>query len=322
MVSIIVPVYQAKCFLQNTVDSVRQQSCTDWELILVDDGSTDSSGELCDRLAEEDSRIIVVHKENGGVSSARNAGLDLAKGEWVMFLDSDDLLLPDCLKTMLSASDGMDLVSAGYMKTTGKKHSIVDKKATFDDISDTIAYIGQFYSGAFYNTVWAKLFRREHIHVGFPVGIQWGEDILFNLNNMKHCHGICILPECVYLYRVDERQTLSTSVCENAVDIRIRVFRAFQSCLGNDPRVLKIAVRDFVGNMINQCIRLIRNKKYTLHDRITLLKKWAAYEVWCSGEIDFSLIENRRWRMVLWLFRRKQVHAVYAFCAVFAAFKK
>ena len=95
MVSIIVPVYKSKDTLKRCVESLLAQTVEDTETILVDDGSPDGSGELCDRLAEGDSRIQVIHKENGGVSSARNAGIEVAKGEYLLFADSDDYVEPD-----------------------------------------------------------------------------------------------------------------------------------------------------------------------------------------------------------------------------------
>ena len=89
-ISVIVPVYNTEKYLHRCVDSILAQTFTDFELLLIDDGSTDSSGAICDEYAQKDSRVRVFHKENGGVSSARNLGLDKAKGKWVTFVDSDD----------------------------------------------------------------------------------------------------------------------------------------------------------------------------------------------------------------------------------------
>ena len=90
MVSVIIPVYNVEKYLAECVDSVLAQSCQNYEIILVDDGATDSSGRMCDEYARKDSRIRVIHQSNGGLSAARNAGLDAAQGEYVYFLDSDD----------------------------------------------------------------------------------------------------------------------------------------------------------------------------------------------------------------------------------------
>lgn len=93
LISVIVPVYNTKQYLPRCIDSNLNQSFTDFEILLIDDGSTDESGRICDSYAVKDERILVFHKENGGVSSARNIGLKNAKGEWVCFLDSDDEML-------------------------------------------------------------------------------------------------------------------------------------------------------------------------------------------------------------------------------------
>lgn len=115
-ISVIVPVYNTEQYLTRCIDSILSQSFTDFELLLIDDGSTDGSENICDIYAEKDSRVRVFHKENGGVSSARNLGLDEAKGEWICFVDSDDELLPDGLKVMAEGiSKEVSLVMAGYV---------------------------------------------------------------------------------------------------------------------------------------------------------------------------------------------------------------
>lgn len=114
-ISVIIPAYQAEAFLEKCVRSVMAQDFTDWELILVDDGSSDGTAALCDRLAEEDGRIRVVHQANGGVSAARNRAMELAVGELLAFVDSDDWLAPNALSAMYDrmAADGVNTVACG-----------------------------------------------------------------------------------------------------------------------------------------------------------------------------------------------------------------
>lgn len=97
-ISIIVPIYKVERYLKRCVDSILNQTFTDFELILVDDGSPDNCGRICDEYAEKDNRIYVIHKENGGLSDARNAGLDYATGQYIIFVDSDDFVEPDLLE--------------------------------------------------------------------------------------------------------------------------------------------------------------------------------------------------------------------------------
>ena len=107
--SIIVPVYKAEKYLRQCVDSIIAQSFTDWECILVDDGSPDRSGAICDEYAQTEARIRVIHKENGGVSSARNVALERIAGEWLTFVDSDDCLYPNALKRWVEVAEQNNL---------------------------------------------------------------------------------------------------------------------------------------------------------------------------------------------------------------------
>ena len=124
-VSIIIPVYNAEHTLERCVDSVLGQEFTDFELLLVDDGSSDGSPALCDRYAAQDSRVRVIHKENGGVSAARNAAMDLAEGEFLQFLDSDDWITPDATKLLLRSAreHQCDLVIADFYRVVGDRVS-------------------------------------------------------------------------------------------------------------------------------------------------------------------------------------------------------
>lgn len=114
MISIIIPVYNVKPYLKRCVDSILTQTYKDFELILVDDGSTDGCGVICDDYKKVDSRIRVIHQVNGGLSAARNTGLDSAVGEYILIVDSDDYISPILLEKCLQAIDGYDLVAFSY----------------------------------------------------------------------------------------------------------------------------------------------------------------------------------------------------------------
>ena len=114
MISIIIPVYNSEKFLHKCVNSVLHQTFQNWELILVDDGSSDSSGRICDIFAQDNPKVRTIHKENGGVSSARNAGLDVAIGEYIMFVDSDDWLEPELCQELVDGIRQSDIIIGGY----------------------------------------------------------------------------------------------------------------------------------------------------------------------------------------------------------------
>ena len=191
-VSIIVPVYNTETYLSCCIDSILSQSFTDFELLLVDDGSTDGSGKICDAYAEKDSRIRVFHKKNGGVSSARNMGLDNAKGEWVFFVDSDDELMPDGLKTMAGmACDGADMVMAGYetFDEEGNKLYAIETRTTkrlsaLEAAKEMFAPMDYRYMGY----IWSRLFRHQVIQSNH---LRLSEQLFFNEDRLFVTQFIC-----------------------------------------------------------------------------------------------------------------------------------
>ena len=185
MVSVIVPIYKIPEYLSCCIDSILAQTYPDFELILVDDGSPDNCGRICDDYAKRDNRIKVVHKVNGGLTSARNAGLEVAKGEWIMHVDGDDWIEPDMIESLIEAAQitGADMVigdfvkygpSAGYNKLPTWSS---DKKKS---MTNYIAYV--------MTTIWGSITKRslyaDH-SLKSPDGISYCED--FHLI-VRLCH--------------------------------------------------------------------------------------------------------------------------------------
>lgn len=179
LISIIVPIYNAAKSLHRCIDSILTQTYTDFELILVDDGSKDNSGMICDEYAKRDERVKVYHKENGGVSSARNLGLEWISGDFVAFIDSDDWINSDFLERMNNASNGADMVicEIAYER---------DGKVIYSDNSlvrkSTIAYLKKQILYGF-TSVCNCMFSRELIHaynLRFEA-VRYSEDFIFSL---------------------------------------------------------------------------------------------------------------------------------------------
>jgi len=187
-VSVIVPIYNVEAYLARCVDSVLHQSFPDFELILVDDGSPDRCGAICDEYAGKDHRVRVIHQENGGISSARNAGMERACGEWIAFVDPDDWLHRDYLKTLTAGiRDDTDLVVCGYQTT--------DRPTETDAVLKDIVFTNDIDGGAvsrhFIETnVWGRLYKRESVSARrFVPGTEPVEDKVFNdffLSSDKH----------------------------------------------------------------------------------------------------------------------------------------
>lgn len=187
LVSIVAPVYNIERYLSPFIDSVLRQTFTEWELLLVDDGSSDSSGRICDDYARKDKRISVIHKINGGVSSARNAGLKQIKGDWVLMPDPDDELPLDSLETLMSSvSDEIDLLSASYVWYKNGKLKIPSSKSIDMDLTreDYVSLMGVIPQPRNLDRRCCnKLFRASIIRdndVFFPEDVYYREDILYN----------------------------------------------------------------------------------------------------------------------------------------------
>ena len=173
-ISIIVPVYKVEPYLRRCLDSILSQTFTDWECILVDDGSPDASGDLCDAYAGRDRRFQVIHQENGGVSLARNAAMDLARGEWISFVDGDDWLEKDACELMhgKALESDCDVLICGHSLSDGKKDfaSFTPKKGVLEVPEEVEPWQGPC----------AKLFKSTLVNgLRFPAGIQLAEDMFF-----------------------------------------------------------------------------------------------------------------------------------------------
>ena len=202
-ISVIVPVYKAEEYLPACIDSVLAQTYKDFELILVNDGSPDHSGGICDEYAMRDVRIRVIHKENGGVSSARNEALDIAVGEYIVFVDSDDTVAPDYLE-LLYKWRSYDYVTAGFAwqdsKGTWHKRIFEEGAATIDAVRTLPSqYLGKYYFGS----PWATLMKRELItknKLRFDPSVHFGEDTLFIISYLAYASSLKIVPFCGYYY--------------------------------------------------------------------------------------------------------------------------
>lgn len=202
MVSIVVPVYNAARYLEECIASVFSQSFDDWELILVDDGSSDGSGRIIDRMADADTRVKAIHRPNGGMSAARNTGIAAAAGEYVYFLDADDILHPDALKLLMQAFqvDGVDLAICGaeigkscrFKKTNGCDFVIMSPE---DAIADSL------YQKNILHAPWGKIYRRMLMDkVGFTDGLCY-EDLDFFYRYCLLCDKVAYTPVSLYFYR-------------------------------------------------------------------------------------------------------------------------
>lgn len=215
-VSIIVPVYKVETYLHRCIDSIFAQTFTDWELLLIDDGSPDRSGEICDEYAQKDKRIRVFHKKNGGVSSARNLGLNNACGDWTTFVDSDDFLDSTSLSKMLDLTKHYDSdlfcfkfrISNGLKCDTFLNDSDLEKTAISKISKDTM--IKKILTYQTNCGPWAKLFKTEKLKKHrFDETLRIGEDLLLNISYISNLQKPIIQSNvCVYNYYMNPQSVM------------------------------------------------------------------------------------------------------------------
>lgn len=234
-VTIITPVYNASKTLRRCVDSVLKQEFTDFELLLVDDGSSDGSGAICDEYAARDGRVRVIHKENAGVSAARNDALDRARGTFLQFLDSDDWLAPEATKLLVRSAQEhrCDMVISDFYRVSGDR---VSRRGEIDEEEvmsreDFAAHMMENPADYYYGVLWNKLFRREIVEahrLRMDVNIRWCEDFLFNLEYILRAETFFALRAPIYYYVKTKGSLVSQSLSiPNVIRMKLGVFEYY-----------------------------------------------------------------------------------------------
>lgn len=216
LVSVVIPVFDGKQHLEECIDSVRDQSYRKLEIVVVNDGSTDGTERILHDAEQQDDRILSIHQRNGGVSTARNAGLDAATGQWVMFVDADDIVHdPLLVETIVRAGEpDVDLIwfastsdrlsGTGGQQPPGRVEGPENLVARAQDFSLDGASLATMIASARLNALWDKAYRREVIagrHCRFREGIRMGEDLLFNLAYARLNARVRSIPITGYFYR-------------------------------------------------------------------------------------------------------------------------
>lgn len=215
MISVIVPVYQVQEYLEPCLDSIVNQTYQNLEIILIDDGSTDNSGKICDKYAGNDARIKVIHKKNGGISSARNAGLKIAEGELIGFVDSDDWIDPDMFSYLQSvlAENSADIVTCA-----AAPESLPDKQNTVTVLDMESAMSSLLDGGKVDNSVWNKLYTRNVWDgVFFPEGMIL-EDAATIYKCILKAKRIVVTEYPCYHYRIRQGSILHTAFTKKNFD--------------------------------------------------------------------------------------------------------
>lgn len=228
LVSIIVPVYKVEEFLlRRCIESLTAQSHGNIEIILIDDGSPDNSGNICDEYAAADNRIKVIHTENGGVSSARNKGLDISSGDFITFVDSDDYVTKDYVKnlyeTLIKNSADCSICSLNtFSDISGAPESAVRYETKLFDLAealDNMFYMKHIFDGADINAVAGTLYKRELIQgLRFNENVKIGEDFVFKFSAFVRASFICVHSLQDYCYYIHQNSAMRNGFDEKKIN--------------------------------------------------------------------------------------------------------
>ena len=316
-VSVIVPIHNAEKTLSRCVESILAQSYKNLEIILVNDGSTDRSLEICQSFVNIDNRVVVIDKKKGGVSSARNGGLWALAGDFIQFVDADDTLKPQMTEKLVEAmlETNADVVLCGYDRVSGKsanakrpKSAVYSKASAFKDT------FVELYKGAFFNAPWNKLYRRDKIKGLFDENISMGEDLLFNLAYFSNCDKISIISDNLYNYNVASQVSLAGKYDDSLLLTQIMLNKKVQEFFEN-----KFGSRDFrdINKVFAKEIYYYLKKLVILsgYDRRVALEKIKA----CLNNEDVKkmlsnvTLSDAQVAIVCALMRLKWSYAIYLF---------
>ena len=309
-ISVIVPVYKTEGLLDRCVESIVGQTYKNLEIILVDDGSPDNCPAMCDEWAEKDSRIRVIHKENGGVSSARNAALDIATGDYIGFVDSDDWIEPEMYSSLIQkiSESGKNIALCSYyaVEISGERYEcrcVVDKVVLDQD--DYFRFIVLGGDGGY---IWNRLYDADILkEVRFDEDIWYSEDLLFNFKTAQKSNGAAILDKIEYNYvqkRIKEQAWVMNDhsfdsmtafeimlsykdIPEDVYDCCLRgyaaaAFTLLSGVLTNEKYFYKYD--DIRSAILNFKKRILTQKKYPLKYKVKTLALWL-----CPGFYNFMI---------------------------------
>ena len=309
-ISVIIPVYNTEMYLRRCIDSVLTQSYKDFELLLIDDGSKDSSGTICDEYAAQDARVRVFHKENGGVSSARNVGLDHAQGEWVTFVDSDDYIEENFLRSFEGNLDADLVVGNMIICEVGKSPRGINAHIVPGKYSPIQSVLKGNLTNHAFCAPWGKLFRKDCIgDLHFDVGMTICEDTKFVYNYIAKAKNMRILSadeatHYVYMYpSIPSIEKYQMSV-ESSVYCLLSMEKAYQEVGVYDRRFELIYVqecyercaKDMADNFKlwygNQDVRTLSYRRSSRIGLLSCIRTWLRFNVCYQLKLFKSLSQK------------------------------
>ncbi len=323
-ISVIVPVYNVEKYLKRCVDSILKQTFFDFELILVDDGSNDKSGEICDQLAEKEDRIKVFHKENGGVSSARNMGIDNAAGNYIMFVDSDDYIKENMIEALWRLMEEQNdlAVSSIEMIESGRHKKYYLKEKKYNSASLLEEYCEEEIPQICLCGPCGKLYKKSIIDKNrFDLELRIGEDTYFNMEYIKSCQSIATTGEIYYYYMRENTESLFSKFrpyyYDNTRAVYEHTLKVCQDihCTERSKKALtKCYVKNLLGNL-NKAV--MTTNKHICKEYMRNVQNDSVFQ----GNVD-ALRTNWKQYVIGALIRKKHYEIAYLAVWVWKVLKK
>lgn len=298
-VSVIVPIYNAEKYIEECIKSIVNQTYNDLEILCVFDGSTDESYKICEKFSKKDSRVILINKVNGGVSSARNLGIELSHGEFIMFVDADDYLEKDCIEKAVELLEkhNADIVQVGYFRDIkDKNNKIIEiyEDASKDDFELSIISMKhdvEMPKEVFqFRCVWGKLYKRELIkEIKFKTDTYFFEDGLFNLEILENVQKITCTTEQLYYYRYDSNSA-NNRFKADIVEISKINIKYLKDLI---ERKDEIIFKEYYGLYVFECLKIIMDS-YLLHEQneCTRKEKKKIFKKMLMDDLDYDALEK------------------------------
>ena len=283
-ISVIMPVYNSELYLSETIESILNQTYKDFELILVDDGSKDSSGKICDDFAAKDDRIVVVHQRNGGICNARNTGLKIAKGEYIGFSDNDDFIMPQCLEKAINAAE---TTKAEIVRFVRRRIYITAKKTLINEKHLDCGYTVEINNWESYMRVledcgygvWAGIIKTDFLrenNLSFNEMIKYGvEDSLFMVEACGKAHAITVIPDVLYKWITRISSSTSQKIGKDVVENRLEaiiLWKKLEDQIGNNLNRSEIETIKCLNNYAVLMMKEINKENISYKERRKMLR--------------------------------------------------
>lgn len=325
LVSVIVPIYNREKYLSRCIDSISNQTYKNIEIILINDGSTDRTKEICDEYKSKDSRIRVYHIENHGVSYARNLGIKKSSGKYIQFVDSDDYIDEQMIEILVNNIKEYDMVICGFnlhgsytSRKQTKPQELHNKKEILSNFSELLK-LGLF------SSVWNKLFCKAKINNLFEEDMKYAEDLMFCLKNIKYVEKIKIIDDCLYNCYLDTPQSLNKSYKKNLFETQTKIYKEIMDLYNIHKEPINTKIYEYYIHTILYycCIQVVTDKtlkksvklneinRYISSEDVINAAKHIKKQDYIKNYLNRAIIKNKVYNIYLFFYLRQKISKIF-----------